>query len=64
MLWDKQIIEPVEDEIKELEKVYENSPEFLAVPEIVSINGKKGMWALEEVIVLLRENGIKFKIVL
>lgn len=64
MLWEKQKIEPVEDDIAELEKAYENSPEFLAVPEIVSVNGKKGLWTLEDIINLLRENGIKFKIVL
>lgn len=64
MLWDKQKIEPIEDDIKELEKVYENSPEFLTVSEIVSVDGKKGLWTLDDVIELLQKNAIKFKIVL
>lgn len=63
MLWNKQ--NPIEDDIAELEKTYENSPdEILILPDIVSIDGKKGMWTLDDVINLLRKNGIKFKIVL
>jgi hypothetical protein len=66
MLWEKQKLEVIEDDIKELEKTYENSPEFLTAPEelIVSIDGKKGLWSLEEVINLLRKNKIRFKIII
>lgn len=64
MLWEKQKIEPVDDDIKELEKAYENSPEFLEIPDIISIDGKKGIWSLEDLINLLRKHEIKFKIVL
>jgi len=65
MLWEKQNIEPIEDDIKEFEKMYDSqTSEILSLPKIVSVDGKKGLWSLEEVINLLRTNEIRFKIVL
>lgn len=74
MLWKKE--NPiVEDDIKTLDQIYEQNyshlPIYEQMPEthslsneIVSLNGKKGMWTLDEIINLLRKNEIRFKIVL
>ena len=68
MLWKKE--NPiVEDDIKTLDQIYEQNYSHLPIyeqmpDEIVSLNGKKGMWTLDEIINLLRKNEIRFKIVL